>query len=124
MSSTHCFLHTEIVSRCKEPISHGAYFSILKHQMQAIKHVMQGNDVFVSLPTGSGKSLIYMYAVLPFAYDELLGSEGSFVSPLLSLFVLAPALCVCITVSCGRSSWMCYVVGMWKLYVYESRGLS
>ena len=38
--------------------------------MQAVKHFMQGNDVFVSLPTGSGKSLIY--AVLPFAYDELL----------------------------------------------------
>ena len=40
---------------------------------------------FVSLLTGSGKSFIY--AVLPFAFDHLRGSEGSIVvvvSPLLS----------------------------------------
>ena len=55
-------------------------------QMEAIRTFMQGEDVFVSLPTGYGKSLIY--SVLPYAYDELLGCEGSIViviSPLLSL---------------------------------------
>ena len=47
---------------------------------------MQGDDVFVSLPTGSSKSLTY--SVLPFAFDKLLGCEGSIVvviSPLISL---------------------------------------
>ena len=53
---------------------------------QAIKTFMQGKDVFVTLPTGYGKSLIY--SVLPYAYDELRGCRGSIVivvSPLLSL---------------------------------------
>ena len=72
-------MHSE--QRIETSISHAAYrlgySDIRPHQMQAVKHVMQGKDVFVSLPTGSGKSLIY--AVLPFAYDELLGSEGSIV---------------------------------------------
>ena len=36
---------------------------------------MQGNDVFVSLPTGYAKSL--KYSVLSYAYDELLGCRGS-----------------------------------------------
>ena len=58
--------------------------------MEAIRTFMQGEDVFVSLPTGYGKSLIHVhvYTVLPYAYDELLGCEGSIVivvSPLLSL---------------------------------------
>ena len=56
--------------------------------MEAIRTFMQGEDVFVSLPTGYGKSLIHVYSVLPYAYDELLGCEGSIVivvSPLLSL---------------------------------------
>ena len=55
-------------------------------QMVAIKTFMQGKDVFVSLPTGYCKLLIY--SVLPYAYDELRGCRGSIVivvSPLLSL---------------------------------------
>ena len=46
-------------------------------QMEAIKTLMQGKYVIVSLPTGYGKSLIY--SVLPYAYDELLGCRGSIV---------------------------------------------
>ena len=45
-------------------------------QMEAIKSFTQGKDVFVSLPTGYGKSLIY--SVLPYAYDELLGCRGAY----------------------------------------------
>ena len=73
-----------------ESILHAArrlgYHDLREHQLDAAKKFLQGNDVFVSLPTGSGKSLIY--AVLPFAFDHLRGSEGSIVvvvSPLLSL---------------------------------------
>ena len=34
-----------------------------------IRTFMEGNDVFIFLPTGSGKSLCY--AVLPYAFDDL-----------------------------------------------------
>ena len=41
-------------------------------QMEAISSFVQGNDTFVSLPTGYGKSVIY--AVLPYVFDRLKGS--------------------------------------------------
>ena len=41
-------------------------------QFEAIMTFMSGKDTFVSLPTGYGKSAIY--AVLPFAFDCLLGT--------------------------------------------------
>ena len=73
----------------KKSILHAArrlgYHDLREQQLHAAKKFLQGNDVFVSLPTGSGKSLIY--AVLPFAFDHLRGSEGTIVavvSPLLS----------------------------------------
>jgi len=62
------------------------YTSVRPMQLQAIRSFMQGNDVFISLPTGSGKSLCY--SVLPYAFDELLNREGSIVvvvSPLIAL---------------------------------------
>ena len=42
-------------------------------QLEAIKTFMQGKDVFVSLPTGYGKSLIY--SVLPHATMNCLAVE-------------------------------------------------
>lgn len=41
-------------------------------QYDAIKSFCQGNDSFVSLPTGYGKSLIF--AVLPLVMDKMKGS--------------------------------------------------
>ena len=41
-----------------------AGFPVLKEkQKEAIKTFLEGNDIFVSLPTGYGKSVIY--AILP-----------------------------------------------------------
>ena len=47
------------------------FFPLKPKQLEAIYCFMQGNDTFVSLPTGYGKSAIY--AVLPTAFDYLLG---------------------------------------------------
>ena len=40
-------------------------------QMEAVRAFVGGSDVFVSLPTGYGKSAIY--AVLPSVFDTLRG---------------------------------------------------
>ena len=58
-------------------------------QLQAVRHMYEGRDVFLWLPTGFGKSICY--EVLPFLFDFNLGkvdTESSsviVVSPLVSL---------------------------------------
>jgi len=47
------------------------YFPMKPKQIKATYLFMQGNDMFVSLLTGYGKSAIY--AVLPIAFDYYLG---------------------------------------------------
>ena len=47
------------------------YDKLKTKQLEAISAFVTGNDVFVSLPTGYGKSIIY--AVLPYAFDNLRG---------------------------------------------------
>ena len=58
-----------------------------KHQKEAIiSAVLKKKDVFVSLPTGFGKSVIFQ--ALPMVFDGFIGESGHIVivvSPLLSL---------------------------------------
>ena len=50
-------------------------YSKLRHQqVRAVKNFVQGNDVVVSLPTGSGKSLCYY--ILPATFDSLFGADS------------------------------------------------
>ena len=49
------------------------YYNIRPNQHKAVKAFLEGNDVFLSLPTG--KSLCY--AILHIAFDDLYGCEGS-----------------------------------------------
>ena len=72
-----------VITRAAEKLG---YYNIRPNQSKAVKAFLEGNDVFLSLPTGSGKSLCY--AILPFAFDELYCREGSLaiiVSPLKAL---------------------------------------
>ena len=44
-------------------------------QKKAVEAFVLGKDVFISLPTGSGKSLCYAY--LPYVFDELRRQSGA-----------------------------------------------
>ena len=62
------------------------YATIRPDQITAIKSfMMEGRDVFISLPTGTGKSLCF--SVLPYAFDysvyKRVGSIVVVVSPLM-----------------------------------------
>ena len=50
------------------------YSELRENQRLVVSNFMLGNDVFVSLPTGSGKSLCYW--VLPKAFDVLNQTRG------------------------------------------------
>ena len=43
-------------------------------QIEAVTTFLSGQDVFVALPTGYGKSIIY--GILPLMYDKLTGMFG------------------------------------------------
>lgn len=72
------------VVKCERPTA---------EQMEAVKMFLSGKDVFISLPTGSGKSACY--CCLPSLYDALRNLSGGakhhsivvVVSPLVSLMV-------------------------------------
>ena len=62
------------------------HLTLKEEQISAIRHVFDGMDVFVWLPTGFGKSIVY--ECLPFLFDHKLGRSTSVVlvvSPLVAL---------------------------------------
>lgn len=63
------------------------YESLKPEQELAVSYFIGGNDVFVSLPTGYGKSLCF--AILPAVFDALKGAEKAsivlVISPLIAI---------------------------------------
>ena len=64
------------------------YPSVRREQIDAVRAIASGNDVFVALPTGYGKSLCY--AMLPLVFDKLHGRSPKTsivvcISPLVAL---------------------------------------
>ena len=58
-------------------------FTKLKTKQEVVVNFLEGNDVFVVLPTGYGKSLCYM--CLPVAFDLMNQTEGSIVVVIIPL---------------------------------------
>ena len=58
--SKHTTTKDGVITRAAEKLG---YYNIHPNQHKAVKAFLEGNDVFLSLPTGSGKSLCY--AILP-----------------------------------------------------------
>lgn len=56
-----------------EEVSRIFEVDLKEKQIEAMQTFMSGRDVFVTLPTGYGKLLIY--AFLPFAFDLFKGKE-------------------------------------------------
>ena len=64
-------------------------------QAQAVQATLQGRDVFVSVPTGYGKSLIFQ--MLPFCASFILERLGKAAAGVPSVLVVSPLL----TLGCG-----------------------
>ena len=52
------------------------YATLKELQVKAISSIVEGQDTFVSLPTGYGKSIIY--AALPLVFDKLKGKSVNY----------------------------------------------
>ena len=62
-------------------------FHFKEKQLSAIKSIVEGNDTFVVLPTGYGKSKIYMHLPEIFEFVEKQKGTVLVISPLQSLML-------------------------------------
>ena len=63
----------ELSNALEEAVKDLGFDKLKPKQSEAIESFVSGKDVFVSLPTGYGKSIIY--AILPTLFDKLKGSN-------------------------------------------------
>ena len=69
VSSSGKLSASAIASSEKSAFARLGYNSVREEQLEAVRAILEGRDVFVSLPTRSGKSLCY--GCLPLVFDEL-----------------------------------------------------
>ena len=69
--SQTCFEETDLERVLLEVSEELGFPSLKVKQKEAVRAFVKGNDTFVSLPTGYGKSVIF--AILPMVFDKLLG---------------------------------------------------
>lgn len=76
-----------VAKAIKEAFKATGYSELRDYQKKTIEAYLSGRDVFVSAPTGAGKSLTFELA--PYAFDYLLGEDSNaivlVVVPLISL---------------------------------------
>ncbi len=118
----------ELVSRAISEASKLLVYTRLREgQELEIREFLKGKDVFVSLPTGSGKSLCYW--ILPYIFDFIRGRCDSMVlvvSPLIAIMQDQVDIfaykrcksCVCWKCSCRDKGWK------FSSFIFQSRMLT
>ena len=61
----------ELARALEEAVREAGFESLKAEQQQALQAFVSGKDIFVALPTGYGKSIIY--AILPRVYNKIRG---------------------------------------------------
>ena len=76
------FDSTLLMKTIEDSVKSLGYEQIRPEQYDVVVNFVEGNDVFVSLPTGGGKSLCF--ACLPLIYDRLRGVAAKSIAVIIS----------------------------------------
>ena len=67
MADGVAYSDNEIKAAVSKAVEHTGHSSLTEEQYETVSNFVAGQNVFVSLPTGTGKSLCYL--VLPVVFD-------------------------------------------------------
>ena len=77
MDAVRQLSEVQVVAVMEEVAQKMGYSQLRPQQKEALLYFLRGSDVFVSLPTGSGKSLCF--SLLPGIFDTVRSTRGSLV---------------------------------------------
>ena len=86
MEKTPRFQESAVNSAVRRAAEKLGYSQLRPQQERAIKKFVDGQDVFVGLPTGSGKSLCY--CIIPAVFDYLSGGDSRSIVVVVSPLIL------------------------------------
>lgn len=90
MALSPCGSPADLRKIVEDSVKRLEFGAIKEKQLEGISAFVEGQDTFVSLPTGYGKSIIY--AALPYVYDKLRGTK------FLEAMHLICHICTCCTI--------------------------
>ena len=105
---------------CIHSAAYSLGFTLKTEQVESIFYFVKGIDVFVSLPTGFGKSLCYI--LLPSVFDLLRGVEKKSIVAVISLLIalMEDQTAAITSLHCKKKSvqctpnMVCYVCPVWN----------
>ena len=95
----HSFTEEQLGTIAVESAQRLGYVTLKDEQLEAIVTFVQGNDCFIALPTGYGKSAIY--GVLPYVFDIMKGMftllQDNYISVLVIFLGTTGSIVVCVS---------------------------